>query len=71
MHPIVIEVPDLAVSADTESPIGAPDRVRVYIGPEIELVMSAPMADRLADALVDCMDDDRLGVTIAARGEYV
>jgi uncharacterized protein involved in exopolysaccharide biosynthesis len=53
MTPIVIEVPDLAVSAETEAPIGAPVRVRVYIGPEIELVMSAPLADRLADALDD------------------
>lgn len=53
MSPIVIEVPDLAVSVESERPIGAPERVRVYIGPEIELVMSVPMADRLADAIDD------------------
>lgn len=58
MYPIVIEVPDLAVSAETESPIDAPDRVRVYIGPEIELVLSPATADRLADALDDLDDQD-------------
>ena len=69
MSPIVIEVPDLAVSVDTESPIGAPDRVRIYIGPEIELVMSSPMADRLADALVDV--DDRPTVTVSIPRAYL
>lgn len=56
MAPLVIEVPDLAVSVDTEQPIGGPARVRVYIGPEIELVLTVATADRLADALCDSAD---------------
>jgi hypothetical protein len=55
MHPIVIELPDLLVSVDTERPIDEPTQVRVYIGPDIELVMTECMADRLTEALVDTM----------------
>ena len=58
VYPIVIDLPDLAVSVDTERPIGGPTRVRVYLGPEIELVMTAATADRLADALDENTTDD-------------
>ena len=57
MSPIVIEVPDLAVSVDTERPIDGPTRVRVYIGPEIELVLTARTADQLGDALCGAIPD--------------
>jgi hypothetical protein len=57
MHPLVIEVPDLAVSVDTERPFGGADRVRVYIGPDIELVLTPGTADRLADALCSIPDE--------------
>ena len=55
MSPLTIEVPELAISADQEQPIGGPDRYRVFIGPEIELVMTSVTAERLADALVDAL----------------
>lgn len=50
---LVIEVPDLAVSVEAERPIGGQPRIRVYIGPDIELVFTVATADRLADALCD------------------
>jgi hypothetical protein len=53
---LVIDVPDLAVSVDTERPIGGETRIRVYVGPDIELVFTPGTADRLADALVN-MDE--------------
>jgi hypothetical protein len=56
MAPLVIDIPDLLVSVDTERPIGGETRVRVYIGPEIELVFTVATADRLADALCDSAD---------------
>jgi hypothetical protein len=48
---LVIDLPDLAVSVESERPIGGATRVRVYVGPDIELVFTPGTADRLADAL--------------------
>jgi hypothetical protein len=48
---LVIDIPDLAVSVESERPIGGDPRVRVYVGPDIELVFTPGTADRLADAL--------------------
>ena len=53
MPALVIDVPDLLVSVDTERPLDGQDRVRVYIGPDIELVFTPATADRLADALCE------------------
>jgi hypothetical protein len=64
MHPIVIDVPQLAVSVERETPIGAPDRVRVYFGPDIELVLTDSTANHLADAL-DSANDPGGPVTAA------
>jgi hypothetical protein len=65
MSPIVIEVPDLAVSVDTERPIQGATRVRVYFGPEIEVVLTPATADRLVAALDDMVTDDRAPVVRA------
>lgn len=56
MSPLTIDVPELAVSADPECPLDGPDRVRVYIGPEIELVLTHSTAEQLVDALVDALE---------------
>ena len=61
----MIGVPDLAVSVDTERPIGQPSQVRVYFGPEIELVLTVDTADRLVAALDDLITDDHQPVVRA------
>ena len=58
MHPIVIEIPELVPTAESEAPIGRPDQVRLYIGPDIELVMTPATADRVVDALIEVRADD-------------
>jgi hypothetical protein len=65
MHAIVIDVPQLAVSVERESPIGAPDRYRLYFGPDIELVLTESTANHLADALDSAGDTDTGPVTAA------
>jgi hypothetical protein len=53
MHSLVIDVPPSAVSAELEAPIHQAERVRVYFGPGVELVLTPDTADALADALID------------------
>jgi hypothetical protein len=62
MPALVIDVPDLLVSVDTERPLDGLDRVRVYIGPDIELVFTPATAARLIDALDQMTCDDDLPV---------
>lgn len=62
MSPLTIEVPELAVSAEHEESIGGEMRYRVYIGPEIELVLTPVLAERLADALIDVLSIDPVHV---------
>jgi hypothetical protein len=38
--------------------------VRVWIGPNLELVLDLDTADRLADALIDALAVDELGVPV-------
>lgn len=60
MHPIVIDIPEqTAVSAESEQPIEQSERIRVYFGPDIEIVLTPETADRVADALIDVLSDAR------------
>jgi hypothetical protein len=76
MQPLTLTIPAEhadAIAAEVQRPPGfdGGDRaelVRVWIGPALELVLTLPAADRLADALVDALaaDDDQRPVTFPA-----
>lgn len=64
MQPITVSVPAEqaeAIAAEVQRPGFGEDRtelVRVWLGPSLELVLTLPAADRLADALVDALATD-------------
>jgi hypothetical protein len=77
MQPLTITIPAehaeaIAAEVDRSDPgFAAAERaelVRVWIGPALELVLTLPAADRLADALVDALaaDDERNPVLFPA-----
>lgn len=66
MQPITVQLPAehtdaIAAEVDRGGPGDGGDRlelVRVWLGPALELVLTLPAADRLADALVDALAAD-------------
>jgi hypothetical protein len=76
MQPISLTIPAehaaaIAAEVDRGGPVDAGERVelvRVWLGPALELVLTLPAADRLADALVDAIaaDDEQRPVLFPA-----
>jgi hypothetical protein len=66
MQPITVQLPAehtdaIAAEVDRGGPVDVGDRielVRVWLGPALEITMTLPAADRLADALVDALATD-------------
>lgn len=69
MVPLILEVPPPqaeAIAAEVDRPPGFDGdhepRVRIWIGPSLEVVLGYDAADRLADALIDAFAADDTAV---------
>lgn len=78
MPPLTLSVPacqgDAIAAQVTHTPdfAGAADPlVQVWIGPNLELLITVPMADRLADALIDALAIDADQPVLSAAGPDV
>lgn len=75
MPPISLTVPAghaEGIAAEVQRPPGFdPDAVtvvRVWLGPALELVLTLPAADKLADALIDALAVDDAGHPVYRSG---
>jgi hypothetical protein len=79
MQPISLVIPvehaeAIAAEVDRGGPVDVGERVelvRVWLGPALEIVLTLPAADRLADALVDAIaaDDEQRPVLFPVIAE--